>query len=145
MKTKGKFFAVGHGLTYALKVEDIHVLFDINKRCNIEELEKFYGNKIIDVLVISHFDEDHSDGIKKLYDNNFNIKRVYIPYIGNDEKLIIELYFYFNGMDYNNIMRLLREHNVEIIEVEGEISISVELWEINIHQSKGIHQWLLQI
>ncbi len=56
MDIRGKFFSVGHGLTYAFKisdvigVNDVHLLYDINRECDMKELEYFYGNKEIDYL-----------------------------------------------------------------------------------------------
>lgn len=41
MSIRAKFFPVGHGLTYAFKIETFHLLFDIRKNCDFNELELF--------------------------------------------------------------------------------------------------------
>lgn len=47
MDIRGKFFPVGLGLTYAFKisdvigVNDVHLLYDINRKCDMKELEIF--------------------------------------------------------------------------------------------------------
>ena len=134
MEIKGKFFAVGHGLTYAFKIDSFHVLFDIKKNCDFDELRDFYGNKNIDILVISHFDTDHSDGIQELYKQGFTMKRIYIPYIDDDEKLVLELMFLYFNRDYNSEREALG--NTEIIEVRELEIYKTDFWEFNIHNSK---------
>lgn len=42
MVIKGKYFAVGHGLTYGFKVGPYNVLFDINKNKEKKILQKNY-------------------------------------------------------------------------------------------------------
>lgn len=41
MSIRAKFFPVGHGLTYAFKIGTFHLLFDIRKNCDFNELELF--------------------------------------------------------------------------------------------------------
>lgn len=133
MEIKGKFFPVGHGLTYAFKIDSFHVLFDIRKNCDFNELRDFYGNKNIDILVISHFDIDHSDGIQELKNQGFKMKTIYIPYIDDDEKLILELMFLYFNRNYNNEREVLGDA-VEVRELE---SYEIYFWKFNIHNSKG--------
>ena len=97
MDIRGKFFPVGHGLTYAFKigdvsgVNDVHLLYDINRKCDMKELENFYGNKVIDYLILSHLHADHMDGVGKLCKAGFKVKKIYIPYLDNDEKIFVEM------------------------------------------------------
>ena len=67
LEAEAKFFPVGHGLTYAFKIGDFHVLFDINSQCDLNALASFYGDKEIDIMVLSHFHEDHVNGVEELY------------------------------------------------------------------------------
>lgn len=139
MEIQAKFFPVGHGLTYAFKVDKCHVLFDINKRCDFDNLEAFFGNKTIDVMIISHFHTDHTNGIKELYRRGFNIKKIYIPYADDDITLFYELYFWRRGYDFNEFRRSL--DGTEVIPVEGtlyyEYSLIRKIWNFNIHQHRG--------
>lgn len=54
---------------------------------------------IIDLLVISHFDKDHVNGIKKLYDKKFKIKKIVIPYVPLSERILLLL----QGSQENNL------------------------------------------
>ena len=136
MEIKGKFFPVGHGLTYAFKVECVNVLFDIRKNCDLVELEKFYGNKNIDILIISHFDADHSDGIHNLYASGFHIRNIYIPYIGKHSETILYFIFLYKNKSYPDIMEEIRTNDTIITEVdEMEEILPLPFWKFNIHQS----------
>lgn len=141
MSIRGKFFPVGHGLTYAFKIGRFHLLFDIRKKCNFTELENFFdGKKEIDIMVISHFDVDHSDGIQKIRANGYKIKKVYIPYIGDDERLLLELIFAFTNRNFNNMLEDLGD--VEIVEVRENEAYrfligKLDFWEFNVHNSAG--------
>ena len=154
MDIGGKFFPVGHGLTYAFKInnvsgaKDLHVLYDIRKACDMKELEKFYGNKIIDFLILSHLHTDHIDGVGKLCNAGFRVKKIYIPYLNNDEKIFVELKWRFRTgvyRSYNEIINQIRSilENIEVIEVDewereyASITIEGKLWEFNIFQNKG--------
>lgn len=146
MEIKGKFFPVGHGLTYAFKVGSLNVLFDITQRCNLDDLENFYGSKTIDILVISHFDADHSDGIHNLYDNGFHIKRVYIPYIGAEREIILYFIYLYKQKNYLALFEEMQSHDTSIIEVsEIEVIDVLPFWKFNIHQSINASYYVKQI
>jgi len=87
-------------------------------------------------LFISHFDEDHLNGIKNLI-NKFCIKKVFIPYLNSFEKLSIflEKNISFNSsMSIQNNRKFLdyviynRDYifsyndNIEIITAESEVN-----------------------
>lgn len=142
MQIQAKFFPVGQGLTYAFKVDKCHVLFDINNNCDFDALENFFGNKTIDIMVISHFHADHMNGIKKLYKCGFDIKKIYIPYANDDIVLFYELYFYFLKKDYDfNSDRAFLDQHAEVIQVEDAIFFEYilikKIWNFNIHQHRG--------
>ena len=155
MNIRGKFFPVGLGLTYAFKinevsgVNDVHLLYDINRECDMKELENFYGNKEIDYLILSHLHADHMNGVDKLFKAGFRVKKIYIPYLNDDEKIFVELRWMFETGNYQSYARFvdrLREilENVDVIEVgaergDGQISFTIgkKLWQFNIFQNKG--------
>lgn len=96
MPTKGEFitYPVGQGLFYAGKLikddkEEFNFIYDCGSNSKKESLTKciseyktFNGTKDIDMLVVSHFDSDHINGLKELT-NKYNVKRVFFPYIKN--------------------------------------------------------------
>lgn len=149
MDIKGRYFAVGHGLTYGFKVDSYNVLFDIRKKNNLtKELSTFYGSKLIHTLIISHFHDDHVAGIKELYKDGFKIKRIYIPYIDDDEKFILKLKkalekgkrTTFLSIGDDSSESILNDYNIEIVKVKDECKIKTSttpFWNFNIHQSKG--------
>ena len=63
------------------------------------------------------------------------MKRIYIPYIDDDEKLVLELMFLYSNRDYNSEREALG--NTEIIEVRELDIYKIDFWEFNIHNSKG--------
>lgn len=61
---------------------------------NIKKYVKdLYGKSggIIDLLVISHLDMDHINGVRHLYDEGFSIKKIVLPYMTKWEQLLFIL------------------------------------------------------
>lgn len=139
MDIRGKFFAVGQGLTYALIVDQEHVLFDINLKCNFAELANFYGSKEIDIMVISHFHMDHMDGLKKLYQEGFRIRRIYIPYLTEDEKLLYTILYAGQGRNFAEDAAIFynREYDIVVEEVRDTIAFPLQIWQFDIYNSQG--------
>ena len=153
MDIKGKFFPVGHGLTYAFKigdvsgVNDVHLLYDINRKCDMKELENFYGNKVIDYLILSHLHADHMDGVGKLCKAGFKVKKIYIPYLDNDEKIFVEMRWAFSTGNYRSYQDIVNQflnlgileniENINVVEEQTSFTIGDGLWEFNIFQNKG--------
>lgn len=142
MEIQAKFFPVGHGLTYAFKIDKFHILFDINRSCNFNDLEAFFGDKSIDVMIISHFHADHMNGIIKLHKHGFTIKKIYIPYADDDITLFYELYFHFGRIDNDfNDLRDYLDQISEVIAIEDTIFFSYppvkNMWIFNIYQHRG--------
>ena len=138
-ETSFTFHPVGQGLFYSGIIK-----FDVNNPrykkefkfiydCGSEsqkkieyEIKRFgnrYSDKNIDMLVISHFHKDHINGLGYLL-SNFHIKKVFLPYITDIERLIIAAknldagssYFSFLADPYN----YLKEKGVEeIIVING--------------------------
>lgn len=146
MDIRGKFFAVGHGLTYAFVVDQAHVLFDINKKCDLIALQNFYGSKQIDVMIISHFDMDHMDGVKELYAEGFKIRKIYIPYITEDEKLIYTLMYITQGRNFEEEIAMLydSEYDVVIEQVGDTTVFALACWQFDIYNSQGNAKSVIQ-
>ena len=97
--------------------------------------------EVIDLLVISHFDNDHINGIKKLV-GKFNINKIVIPYLSTFEKLLLllgkniplnlramqnDLYFLAYLLDNvdsedNNFIRRIEEGRIEVISSRSEVT-----------------------
>lgn len=63
-------------------------------KSNVEKFSKeLYekSSRIINMLVISHLDEDHVNGVRKLYKERFRIKKVVLPYMTRWERLLYVL------------------------------------------------------
>ena len=106
-------------------------------------LDKYIGDlkkttDTIDLLVLSHFDYDHINGVKKLVER-FNIKNIVIPYLSTFEKLSLllgknvplnhramqtDLYFlaYLIDGEDNNFLRRIEEGRMEVISSRSEVT-----------------------
>lgn len=79
--------------------EEFNVVYDCggnNKTSMIYYLDKYYPNntKTIDAVFISHFHDDHINGLEYLL-NSFNVKYLFLPQLTQDEQLEVLLY---NGL-----------------------------------------------
>lgn len=116
------FFPVGQGGFAVERIGDYIVAFDCGSSTSlglveswIDLLTRHYVNRI-DVLFISHFDNDHVNSIRYLL-NNVKVVRTVTSMIPEELKTAYSIYT--NGA-YNAIMTLLRENNMETDEVGGE-------------------------
>lgn len=92
----------------------------------------------IELLVLSHFDADHINGLKKLVER-FNIRNIVIPYLSTFEKLLFllgkniplnrhamqtDLYFlaYLIDGEENNFLRSIEEGRIEVISSRSEVT-----------------------
>lgn len=92
----------------------------------------------INLLVLSHFDDDHINGLKKLVER-FNIRNIVIPYLSTFEKLLLllgkniplnrramqtDLYFlaYLIDGEGNNFLRRIEEGRIEVISSRSEVT-----------------------
>lgn len=95
---------VGQGLFYSGKISHenkvkFRMVFDCGSK-NIsacqEEIEiyrdsDFLLEKVIDLLVISHFDEDHVNQIENLLEGNIKVKKLIMPFLTFKERLFLVL------------------------------------------------------
>ena len=65
----------------------------VSPKLTIKYIEKLHkeANGVIDLLVISHLDNDHCNAIKYLWEQGFSIKKIVIPYVDPIGKIIIAL------------------------------------------------------
>lgn len=90
------FRAVGQGLFYTGSILDgeYKFVYDCgtdNSQCYVErEVRRFSARcrkKELDFVVLSHLHHDHYSGLQELM-HNFNVKCIYLPYLGNNRNLI---------------------------------------------------------
>lgn len=95
------FHPVGHGAFYTEKHmidgDPFTIVYDCGsmspKKIDLKNMvEKFFteDQPIIDILFISHFDEDHINGIEFLK-NHCNIKRVVMPLLDEKAKILAKV------------------------------------------------------
>ena len=97
IKYEQKFHPIGQGLFYSssLQLDEIsaNVIFDCGSE-NIElinnEIDQ-YGNKDIDILIISHLHYDHVSGLEYLLMNRI-VNTVILPYLFPEERLLLWLF-----------------------------------------------------
>lgn len=86
------FWPVGQGLFYTGIIDDFTMVYDVGTANNQEFLDKqieifgrrlehCHGDKVIDVLFLSHYDKDHISGLAKLNKEKFQIKKIIAPFI----------------------------------------------------------------
>lgn len=102
---------VGQGLFYSGNIEygpgkSFNFVYDCGSSSqNIDKIVDCYVetsliDKTLDMLVISHFDEDHISGIPKLLTEVKKIKKIFIPYKNGIENYLLFLAFIY-GNDGN--------------------------------------------
>lgn len=107
---------VGQGLFYSGKVSlnnqvDFRMVFDCGSNGSSTAAGKeevvlyrqdpdYVDNKILDLLIISHFDEDHVNHIGKLLDGEIKVKRLVMPMISFSERLFLVLKYLDNNKQY---------------------------------------------
>ena len=102
---------VGQGLFYSGRISKEDNSFEFIYDCggdksiisNIVDDYLEYSSKEIDMLVISHFDEDHINGLPYLLDKVKKIKKIFIPYYdGISSYLLFLAYIYGNGGNFSD-------------------------------------------
>lgn len=100
---------VGQGLLYSGKISHenkvkFRMVFDCGSNtagaCQ-EEIEiyrdsDFLEEKVIDLLVISHFDADHVNQIENLLEGNIKVKKLVMPFLTFEERLFLVLKCFSN-------------------------------------------------
>ena len=126
MISKFKLCNAGQGLFYMGEI-------DLSNRKTFRFIYDCGGNNIsrainqhikkdvvIDMLVISHFDDDHINGLPNLFNRVERVKRIFIPYYkGIESYLLLMAYVYGNGATFDKVDEIVLVSTSEKIEDVG--------------------------
>jgi beta-lactamase superfamily II metal-dependent hydrolase len=135
------FMPVGQGAFYVEKFnDDFTVVYDCGSYKSTSRIEENIKNSIIDtkidLLVISHYHEDHINGLEYLF-KNFNIKRMLMPYLNLIEK--IESFIYEDTK--NNSNNFYKDFCVEPSEaIRNHFGKSTEITFVHPEQSEQTNE-----
>lgn len=145
---KRTFYPVGQGAFYVEKIKDFNLIYDCGST-NLDYIEREidrYKETEIQLLVISHFDKDHYNGLEYLLRHK-NVHRIMIPFL-SDEMKILNIFDHLEDIEEeqdildqlniiispNNYIRKISKNisDIQIIEVmpleiEEKMKESIEL------------------
>jgi len=105
-----KAHPIGQGFFYSGQISSNKTKFNFVFDCGsltdhvlkdtIDRYKNEYLKNTLDLLIISHFDADHINGISYLLEG-ITVKKIIAPFIGFNQRLCIALN-YFSDLDYDN-------------------------------------------
>lgn len=100
------FHPIGQGAFYSERFENFNVVYDCGNLHNTKVGDKvvkqsFRKDEEIDILFISHFDYDHISKIKTLKEHVKCIRKVIIPLLHENEKILLSNIY--RALGYNNL------------------------------------------
>lgn len=94
---------------------------------------------VIDMLVISHFDDDHINGLPDLFNKVDKIKKIFIPYYRDiEDYLLLMAYVYGNGATFDDVDEIILVNSSKGVEDEQDFN------EIRVEDLPGIDRYRLQ-
>ena len=127
------FHPIGQGCFYTGKVQQIEgmyskfsMVFDcgtLSERTSletaIEAFKRDLNNNQLDVLFISHLDDDHVNGIKNLLENLI-CKRIYLPYLTPIHRLYVAIrHSPQDTNDFDDFISFLQSPHRYLLNIEG--------------------------
>lgn len=98
--------------------------------------------EVIDMLVISHFDDDHINGLPDLFNKVSKIKRIFIPYYrGKEDYLLLMAYVYGNGATFDKVDEIVLVSTSE--KIRDERAVEQDFNEIRIGDFSDIEGYRL--
>jgi len=118
---------VGQGAFYSEKHNDFNIVYDCGNKNNTRlgtkvVLQAFDKDDVIDILFISHFDYDHVSKIKVLKDHVKSIKKVVMPLLHDEDKILLSNIYRvlnFNIFTLINKPQEFFDSNTQIITVKS--------------------------
>lgn len=140
MMSKFKLCNAGQGLFYIGEIdrskgEKFKFIYDCGGN-NISGAisQHITKGEVIDMLVISHFDDDHINGLSYLFNKVSKIKRIFIPYYkGIENYLLLMSYIYGNGTTFDKVDEIILVNSSEGVEDKQDFNeiITEEVPDIN--------------
>jgi len=99
------FHPVGQGLFYSGQINDFHFVYDCGARPGKQYAQAALASykapdAPLDLLIISHFHEDHTNAVEDLLRKVRGVKEVIIPYLFPAERLLVGAgYAFANDLD----------------------------------------------
>lgn len=131
MYSRFKLWSVGQGLFYTGKINnEFNFVYDCGGenpyiKEAVDKYLKEYDIKKLDMLIISHFDDDHINGLPILLSKIEKISQIYIPYYGGiSTYLLLVIYLYIYNFD-------LLKMESEIIFVDSNLEVRNDFSEEN--------------
>lgn len=146
MSSHFKLWPVGQGLFYSGSINHNEEVFNFVYDCGggskrtVEKLVESYVSKYnlreksLDMLVISHFDDDHVKGIPKLLREVSKVNKIFIPYVGG-----VENYLRFIALIYGSGVDLNGKVN-EIVYVDTSKSDSKDVQNIDFEELENFNE-----
>lgn len=140
-----RVYNVGQGLFYTGNIKlDKNRVFKFIYDCGGDKvndvLDKYLGEEVeIDMLAISHFDNNHISGLPKLLNSVKKIKKIFIPYYnGLDSYLLLMAYVYGHGATFDNVEQIILVNTQNVLKPESKINfkrnVSFDFSEIDIDE-----------
>lgn len=114
------FHPVGQGAFYTERHETDNAFFNVIYDCGSKSLSTNFKeivdkslsdmNNHIDILFISHFHDDHVNGIKYLNKEGITINHVIIPFMTEEHKLLLKIYNKFSPNSQGQSIEELIDH-----------------------------------
>jgi len=102
------FYPIGQGAFFTEKHDNINVVYDCGSKSRKnrvdEKIRNAFDNEIIDILFVSHYDEDHINKIHLLLESN-TIKVAILPLLEEIDRIL--LYNFYLALGLSKIARLL--------------------------------------
>jgi hypothetical protein len=112
MKAEFKFYNVGQGCFYGGKIEHKGQQFVLVYDCGSVSAKKYLDDSIIefrkefkqiDLLIVSHLDKDHVNGIKDLI-TGIIVKNIILPYLPLIDRLALASSYTTTDVDYTSFL-----------------------------------------
>lgn len=104
------FLPVGQGAFYLERFEidgeRINVVYDCGSLTNVKIVEKeiranFWKDEEIEIVFISHIDEDHINGLEYLL-KYCNVKNIVFPYTKRKDRIVLTIDYFCNSINPSN-------------------------------------------
>lgn len=107
------FYPIGQGAFYTEKHEGgINIVYDCGSKSAKNKVDvkikNAFQREVIDILFISHYDEDHVNKIHLLLESN-TIKNVILPLLETPDKIL--LYNFYVSLGFHQVASLLNDPN----------------------------------